>query len=357
MILILMMLLAALPASAEEAVAKIVYDADLALVGETVTVDLWAKGFPKTVSASVLMDYDPQVLEPIGFESKIPINLTVNEVLREGTYSIIWLDVGNEIEGDVLLGTLTFKVLAMPASKATALKATDAEHNVLINAAQQEIFFALEQANIPIYNNHPFTDVKNQWFREAVLFAYNRDLMNGKGNGIFDPNGNTTRAELVTVLYRLEGLPQVVAASPFTDLTKTRYKDAVGWAFEHDIVNGKTATTFAPNAAITRQEIAAILYRYAQYKGIDTGALGDLSVYPDADQLSNYAKVSMQWASAQGLISGVKKSATLTILSPKTSATRAQIATRPAAAAPIRCHPRSLRAADHHQWASPFGHL
>lgn len=326
-ILVLMMLLAALPAAAEEASPKIVYDAELALVGETVTVDLWAKGFPKTVSASVLMDYDPQVLQPIGFESKIPINLIVSEILKEGTYSIIWLDVGNEIEGDVLLGTMTFKVLAMPASKTTALKATDTEHNVLINAAQQEIFFALEQANIPIYNNHPFTDVKDQWFKEAVLFAYNRDLMNGVGDTTFAPNNITTRAQLVTVLYRLEGLPQVVAASPFTDLTKNWYKDAVGWAFEQGIVNGKTATTFAPNAPITRQEIAAILYRYAQYKGIDTSVLGDLSVYPDADQLSNYAKTPMQWASAQGLITGVKKSESLTILSPKTSATRAQIAT------------------------------
>lgn len=328
-ILILMMLLAAIPASAEEKAASITFDAEPAVVGETIKVELWGKDLPKTITTSVAVEYDPQVLEMIGFESTPKMPPFYEEKI-DGEYIFVWMDVDQKIaiSGNVLMGTFVFKVLAMPESKSTVLKSASAAANIYITSSmEKEYFFTFEPFVLPIYQPHPFTDVKNQWFKEAVLFAHNRDLMNGVGDTTFAPNNTTTRAQLVTVLYRLEGLPQVVAASPFTDLTKNWYKDAVAWAFEQGIVNGKTATTFAPNAPITRQEIAAILYRYAQYKGFDTGTLGNLSVYPDADQLSSYAKAPMQWASAQGLITGVKKSATLTILSPKTSATRAQIAT------------------------------
>lgn len=329
-VLILVMLLAAIPASAEETKPTLVYDAKVAVRGETLMVNIMAKNLPENESYFIVTDYDADVLQPIEFENKLTsVDIIPYEDDERIGQHFIWgvTKNGKTVKGDVLLGTLKFKVLSVPQSKKTTIQMHNSEHTVVLTNDGKSIRFTAEPLALPVYNPHPFTDVKNQWFKEAVLFAHNRDLMNGVGDTTFAPNNTTTRAQLVTVLYRLEGLPQVVAASPFTDLTKNWYKDAVAWAFEQGIVNGKTATTFAPNAPITRQEIAAILYRYAQYKGIDTGTLGNLSVYPDADQLSSYAKAPMQWASAQGLITGVKKSATLTILSPKTSATRAQIAT------------------------------
>lgn len=171
----------------------------------------------------------------------------------------------------------------------------------------------------------PFTDVtKGDWFYDAVQYVYDKGMMNGVDGGRFAPNAATSRAMIVTILYRLENEPGVSGKSPFTDVAAGQwYTNAVAWAAANGIVTGTTDTTFAPNGNITREQMAAILYRYASYKGLDVSRQADLSGYADASAISAYAKQAMAWANGQGLITGV----TATTLNPGGNAVRAQAAT------------------------------
>ena len=171
----------------------------------------------------------------------------------------------------------------------------------------------------------PFHDVtEGDWFYDAVRYAYETGLMDGVGDNLFAPNSQTTRAQLVTILYRLAGQPAVSGDLPFTDVEAgTWYTDAVVWAAENGIVNGTTDATFAPGEDITREQLVTVLYRYAESKGYDVSASADLSGYPDADQIQSYAAESVAWAVAEGLIQGFEDNT----LRPAGNATRAQIAT------------------------------
>lgn len=170
----------------------------------------------------------------------------------------------------------------------------------------------------------PFTDVSDSaWYADAVQYVYEKGMMNGTSETMFSPDETTTRAMIVTILHRLESEP-TATASNFTDVAAgSYYADAVNWAAANGIVNGISEASFAPDNEITREQLAAILYRYAQFKGYDVTASNDLSSYTDASQISNYAATAMQWANAEGLITGV----TATTLNPQGSATRAQVAT------------------------------
>ena len=170
----------------------------------------------------------------------------------------------------------------------------------------------------------PFTDVdESDWFYEDVAYVYENGLMNGVGEGLFGPEATTTRAMVVTILYRLEGEPTVTGDTPFTDLVAGQYYlDAVAWASTNDIVNGVTSTTFAPNDPITREQMAAILYRYAQYKGMDTTDRGNLGSFADGNTVSPYAVEALAWANAEGLINGVENNR----LNPTGQAPRSQVA-------------------------------
>lgn len=171
----------------------------------------------------------------------------------------------------------------------------------------------------------PYTDVsQSDWFYPYVAFAYERAWMTGTSETTFSPEETTTRAMLVTVLYRLEGKPAVDAASGFSDVSSgSYYADAVAWAKANGIVNGTSETTFSPNEPVTREQTAAILYRYAQYKGYDVEKTADLTAYADAAAIHSYAKNAMSWAAAAGILNGVSS----TSLEPTGSATRAQVAT------------------------------
>ena len=170
----------------------------------------------------------------------------------------------------------------------------------------------------------PFLDVnEGDWFYDAVAYAYENGLMDGVGGNRFAPNSATTRAQLVTILYRLEGQPAAGEAA-FSDVPAGQwYTEAVAWAAANSIVNGVSDTTFAPNDPVTREQMAAILYRYAQYKGYDVTASGDLSGYTDAGAIRPYAEAAMAWANGAGLITGVSD----TTLQPRGNSTRAQVAT------------------------------
>lgn len=169
----------------------------------------------------------------------------------------------------------------------------------------------------------PFGDVKSaDWFYNDVKYVYEKGMMAGTAADVFAPNATTTRAMIVTILYRLEGSPAVTGTSAFVDVPAGQwYTDAVNWAAANQIVKGTSATTFAPNASITREQMAAILYRYAQYKGYDVTKKADLSGYSDNGQVSTYAKDALAWANAAKLINGV----TNTTLAPQGNATRAQV--------------------------------
>ena len=172
----------------------------------------------------------------------------------------------------------------------------------------------------------PFTDVKTgDWFYEAVQYVYDKGMMTGVSADRFAPASTTTRGMIVTILYRLENEPAVSGGSAFTDVENGAwYADAVAWAAANDIVNGTSATTFAPNSPITREQMATMLYRFAQYKGMDAVTLQEnLTGYPDGGQVSDYAIPAMNWAIGQGLIAGMENGT----LVPQGSATRAQVAT------------------------------
>lgn len=170
----------------------------------------------------------------------------------------------------------------------------------------------------------PFTDVsENQWYYEAVKYAYQHSLFNGIDNTTFGPQIEMNRAMLVTVLYRLEGTPEVEKNAEFTDVAENQYyAKAVSWAAANGIVYGISETEFAPNSNITREQIATMIMRYAKYKDIDVSAQTDLSGYKDSDKISSWAKEAMSWANAVGLIKGRSE----TTLDPTATATRAEVA-------------------------------
>ncbi len=171
----------------------------------------------------------------------------------------------------------------------------------------------------------PFVDVnEGDWFYDAVVYAYQNELMDGVGGNRFAPNSETTRAQLVTILYRLEGEPAVSGDLPFTDVEAgIWYTDAILWAAQNNIVNGVSDTEFAPGDDLTRQQLVTILYRYAEAKGYDVSASADLSGYPDAGQVQTYAQPAMAWAVAENIIQGMEDGT----LKPAGNASRAQIAT------------------------------
>ena len=170
---------------------------------------------------------------------------------------------------------------------------------------------------------NPYADVSaNQWFYAAVQYVSENNLMNGVAENAFGPDIHTTRGMLVTILHRMEGEPQAGEHS-FTDVAEDEYyADAVAWAAENDIVNGYSDTVFAPEKAMSREEMAVVLYRYAQYKGWDVSAQGDLSRYADSESVSAWSAEAMTWAVGAKVMDGMDGR-----LAPQGDALRSQTAT------------------------------
>ena len=169
----------------------------------------------------------------------------------------------------------------------------------------------------------PFTDVsEGDWFYDPVCYVYSQGLMTGTSATTFEPNTHLSRAMLVAVLHRLEGSP-AASAGDFTDVADGDwYAQAVNWAASVGVVNGFDDGSFQPNAAITREQMAAILRNYAAYKGLDVSASGSLSTFTDAASVSDWAKESVEWAVGSGLIGGYEDST----LRPQGTTTRAEVA-------------------------------
>ena len=208
------------------------------------------------------------------------------------------------------------KVIEDAKAAIEAAKTPEEVDEILASARE-----ALKTAGCPSTN---FTDVEeNGWYHTGVDFMVKNGFMNGVADDAFDVDGNLTRAQLVTILYRIAGEPESTATNPFADVADGQwYTNAVIWAAENGIVKGVNTTTFAPNDQITREQIATILFRYAKAEKVE----GKLAGFPDAEKVSDYAADAMAWAVEQGLINGISESDGKTYLAPQETATRAQIA-------------------------------
>ena len=173
-----------------------------------------------------------------------------------------------------------------------------------------------------------FTDVSHSWADDGIQYCVTHQLMSGIGNDLFGPKLTTTRAQIVQILYNLEGEPKVSGTTPFTDLTNDWYQDAVLWAYQTGVVAGTSSTTFEPDRPVTREQIAVILMEYMTrvLKLERTWTPADLSIFPDAGSVSDWAKDAMADAVGLGLISGASNGGQ-TYLEPQGSATREQVAT------------------------------
>ena len=171
---------------------------------------------------------------------------------------------------------------------------------------------------------NPFTDISEKdWFYGDVMFVYENGLMLGTSKTLFSPHGTAMCGMMATILWRMEGSPVPKGKNSFTDVEAGKwYADAITWTAENGIFAGYSKDKFGPDDPITREQLAAIFYRYADYKGYDLTVKGDLDKFKDADKITDYAKTAMQWAVGSGLVKG--KSGNL--LDPQGTATRAEIA-------------------------------
>ena len=207
--------------------------------------------------------------------------------------------------------------LVFASAKTQWMYRIDAVLGIIMEKKQKEIH---ETPDMPWEN--PFGDVKDRdWFYASVKFAYESGLMKGISDAEFSPDADVTRAMFVTILYRIEKEPQA-GSSVFIDITGgSYYAQAVAWASANGIISGVSKDRFAPNEPITREQMAAILYRYASFKGYDTKA-SENAAYPDEGAISDYAKEAIRWAADKSLMTGNANGS----FAPKSNATRAQAA-------------------------------
>ena len=191
---------------------------------------------------------------------------------------------------------------------------------------QSRITVLTEEPVIPFVN--PYTDVAEKaWYYNAVKYTYQHGLMDGTGNGKFEPETKMTRAMLVTVLYRLEGKPEASEfKNPFKDVDNRWYTDAICWAADKGIVKGTAADKFSPHDNVTREQMVTILFRYATYKKSASDKRSELTAFADGKTVSKYAEEALQWAVAEKIIQGSVESGKNYIF-PADGATRAEVAT------------------------------
>lgn len=171
----------------------------------------------------------------------------------------------------------------------------------------------------------PFTDVrKEDWFYPAVLYTYQANVMQGIGSQLFGPDQTISRAMVAQILYNIEGSPSISDAKTFQDVSLDAwYAPAVLWAANNHLVLGYETGLFEPDADISREQLAVLLFRYTEFKGLDASARGNLSFYHDSASISSWAKNAISWADAAGLMAGTDTGN----LNPLDTASRAETAT------------------------------
>ena len=291
-----------------------------------VQVELTLEGeYPRCVfNPSSRTAYSPDCLVETGRGSTdVTVYLTGNAALNQaGILDLGELDLGvnQTVSWDVLpetAGVILLDQQLRPMSVSGELPVTA---TVPSGTSQPPASAPSAGQQLPV--NLPFRDVAaGAWYYSAVEYVYARSIMSGTAADLFAPNQNTTRGMIVTMLHRLEGSPAALPAS-FRDVSAgAYYAGPVAWASANGIVTGTGDGLFSPDAPVTREQMAAILYRYAQYKGLDASARADLGRFPDAPRVSLYAAEPMSWAVGAGLINGSDG-----LLDPAGQATRAQVA-------------------------------
>lgn len=193
------------------------------------------------------------------------------------------------------------------------------------NVLEQVTWYLLPSMPDAVYGLFDIPEETN-WAYPGIAFCLDNGIMNGMGDGLFQPEGSTTRAQLVTILYRLMGEPNVSGWTPFTDLNQSWYQNAVLWAYQNKIVNGMDFSTFEPDTPVTREMMVTILHRLSsEYLNLNISGAGSLWSFPDSGNVSDWARTAVNWAVSAGIISGVGTEYG-TILQPQGTATRAQIA-------------------------------
>ncbi len=272
-------------------------------------------------------------------EDKAELTDEQQEIVGESPVYELYLEVGGKRITDFGGGTVTVEI-------PEALRTEDAENLKVYFVDDEGKIYAVaatydaEAGTVTFVTTHfsyylittqtmfvtlPFTDVSAEdWFYEAVQYVYQTELMSGTSETTFEPNLGTTRAMIVTILYRLEGTPETAYSNVFEDVADGMwYSEAVIWAAENGVVTGYGNGMFGPDDNITREQLAAMLYRYGEYKGYDLSATADITTFVDGDTVSDWATVNMQWAIGSGLITGRGEST----LAPTEGATRGELAT------------------------------
>lgn len=271
---------------------------------------------PGATNGRLLVSYDPALkLESVKAADSGWIVSTDTET--PGKLAFAW--VASDLPaGSTLMLSAQFDALVDGA--AISAEATELYENGAVLPAPEKVGLTLA---VPVVEN-PFTDIDGHWAKDDILAAYAAGLMQGYGNGIFAPEDTLERGMIVTILYRMAGSPAVTGTQPFADVKAGAwYEDAVLWAYQSGIVKGVSATEFEPEEPVIRQDLVTMLYRYAEWKGQDVSARGDLSAFADSALVEFYAQVPMQWAVGSGLIIGDEKG----MLNPDGTATRAEMAT------------------------------
>ena len=309
------------PAKGEDGVWTFTVTAEDGVTSKTYTVTVSFTEAPKSNDAGVSSVTVAGFKAVAGANNSYTVTVPYGTVVKTGSFVI----VTRHPRAAVSALTNTRNIWSFTVTAEDGV--TTAVYTVTVNTA------ALPEPITPGVDNKkpaskpevklPFTDVStSDWFYDDVAFVYKNGLFSGTDSRSFSPNASMTRAMLVTVLYRLEGEPTVTGRSSFTDVRSgAYYEKSVIWAAANGIVTGTDSTSFSPDAKVTREQLAAILYRYAQYRKLDTDASAKLNSFTDADSVSAYASEALGWAVSEGLINGASGK-----LMPKGDATRAQVA-------------------------------
>ena len=284
---------------------------------KTYTVTVSFAAAPKSSNADVASVKVANVTATAGENNSYTVTVPYGTNVTSSSFAIVPNHSGATVGALTRSGNVwSFTVTAEDGT-------TSKTYTVTVSTASLPIPVKPATDNTKPASRLPFTDVStSDWFYDDVKFVYENGLFSGTDSRSFSPSASMTRAMLVTVLYRLEGEPAVAGRSSFADVRSgAYYEKAVIWAAANGIVTGTSSTSFSPDAKVTREQLAAILYRYAQYKKLDTSASEKLNSFSDAGEMSGYANAALGWAVAERLVNGASGK-----LMPKGYATRAQVA-------------------------------
>ena len=340
--------------SAQEVAAILAENMNIAFTGTLTNSEVWnAVGGASTITTTgyVLVTYDETMANDNGFNVDVSKRLaedtcttTISPTASGGgssrpTYPVEAVDTPN---GEVKTtptraskGTLvTITVTPDTGYEVASLSVVDEDGNEVEveDKGNGKYTFTMPASEVSvnvtfaeIVDDMPFVDVaENDWFYDSVRYVYDNGLMEGTSATTFAPTLTTTRSMVTTILWRAEGQPQTDNTVSYPDVeADTWYTEAICWGTEEGIVKGYGDGNFGPNDLITREQFATILYRYAQYKGYDVSASDDLSAFPDADQTGSWAVDAVKWAVGSGLLNGKDGG----LLDPLGVASRAEVAT------------------------------